>query len=89
MPEGIRDMKILKAAKIAPLMLRDKGFENWCDVICDVTSRGSSGDGDRKALVGRRPDHNKHDSQMTLPTVGIFCRHTHARAFIWKFFAVL
>ena len=38
-------MKILKAAKIAPLMLRDKGFENWCDVICDVRSRGSSGDG--------------------------------------------
>ena len=36
MPEGIRGMKILKAAKIAPLMLHDKGFENWCDVICDV-----------------------------------------------------
>ena len=45
MPKGIRGMKILKAAKIAPLMLHDKGFENWCDVICDVTSRGSSGDG--------------------------------------------
>ena len=81
-------MKILKAAKIAPLMLRDKGFENWCDVICDVMS-GSSGDGDRKALVGRRPDHNKHDGQMTLPSVGIFCWHTHACAFILKFFAVL
>ena len=36
MPDGIRGMKILKAAKIAPLMLHDKGFENWCDVICDV-----------------------------------------------------
>ena len=40
MPEGIRGMKILKAAKIAPLVLHDKDLK-----ICDVTSRGSSGDG--------------------------------------------
>ena len=40
--EEIRGVKKLKASKKAPLMLSDKGIENWCD----VTSRGPSGDGD-------------------------------------------
>ena len=57
MPEGMRGMKNLKEAKIAPLMLCNKGFEKWCDVICDVTSHGS-GDGNQnqKARVGRCPE---------------------------------
>ena len=91
----IRDMKVsmqegirVNTAKIALLMLYNKGFENCYDVICYVTSCGSSGDGDQKVLLGRGPAHNKHDSKMLL-TVGIFCRPMHTHLFIWKFFAVL